>query len=572
MIISFLVRNFRYIIDALILAAIIVVFVIFDPLKLFNTGVNVRNTPVSVQSIRQIGQLITAEYYGEEIASLSDCYKDTVDRKVIDDNGHDLFKDLFASFDSLKKTEKHGWITFNKINKNNIERQIEDKYPWITRNRIYPLLMSYLIDIIKNKTNTDYDSKKILWVLFEKGFIKENTLRIDSNFTLTNFSAYVNIKDSLSFKEPKKNIVYIGRGWVKAGIDFGKLRPEDIFYNSGNKTLYIKHCEPEILDCDINPWFIPNKVKGFELIKQKGTFDSIFKIAVKVKIVCKEKLRMQAIKSGIILQARENARESLMNLFSLIMGSQINQVVFSKNIFEQDLHEILKDSVINNQEAIFINDLTAKSLIKLDTTYYSDYRMQLADLRDFCDKLQSYKYAGSQVNGFSLEMADYLQNDQIDTIEFRKAFSTLCSVPSSDLVDKNSKIFRLLADYKSTPNKFIDDCIANSLDLKQDTTGFQHRLSMLTEGYRDKLYKKGLQICTDSVKRKGNNYAIWFKTAAGCDSARFKVAKYIIAHSDTIVLTEDFLNKIMKHHFFGNPLPADSLNKYFSERLKRTAH
>ena len=570
MIISFLVRNIRSIIDALILAAIIVIFVIFDPLKLFNTGINIRNTPVSVQSIRQIGQLITAEYYGEAIASLAESYTETLDPEMINDNGQMLFQNLFVSFDSLRKTDKPGWFTFDGIRKNNIEKRMEDHFPWITHSKFCPLLLGHLSESIFNKSQKKYNEKDILWELYDKGKIVENGFKIDRTSILNGFSDYVIKKGENDFKQLKKNIVYIGRGWVKAGIDFGKLKPEDIFYNSGNKTLYIKHCEPEILDCDINPWFIPNKVKGFELIKQKGSFDNPFAEAVKVKKACIENLRMQAINSGIIHQARENARESLMNLFSLIMDSQVSQVVFAKNKFEQALNEILKDSLISNQEAIFIDSLTSKSLVKLDTTYYSDYRMQLADLRDFCDKLHSYKYAGSPVNGFSLEMAGYLQNEQIDSIEFEKAFTTLCSVPSSDLVGKKSKLFRLMANYKLPQNSFVDSCIVDSLQLNQEK-GFQHKLSGLTHIYRDSLYNRALRICTETIKLPENRYAIWFKSEADCDSARIRTAKYVIGHSDLFASDKVVFNRIKNRYVVKN-LIQDKIFDYFDERLKLVGH
>jgi hypothetical protein len=223
--------------------------------------------------------------------------------------------------------------------------------------------------------------------------------------------------------------------------------------------------------------------------------------------------------------------------------------------------------LISNQEAIFIDDLTSKSLIKLDTAYYSDYRMQLADLRDFCDKLHSYNYAGSPVNGFSLEMAGYLQNELIDSIEFEKAFTTLCSVPSSELVGKKSKMFRLMANYKLSPASFVDTCINDSLQLNQQK-GFQHKLSGFTHIYRDSLYNRALRICTETVKNPANHYAIWFKSEAECDSARVRIAKYLIGHSDTIVLSRDFLNDI-KTRFPDKKFQEGNVFGYFDEMMNR---
>lgn len=549
MIISFLLKNIRSIIDALIIAAIIVVFVIFDPFKWFNTGINIRNTPVSVQNVREIRQLITAEYYGEAIASLSESYLEEIAPKKINEEGQYLFISLIAAVDSLKKTDKPGWFTFDAIHKWNIESRLGEYFPWITHSKLYPNLMKCLCDTINIglPTNKKFDSKKLLFELYEKeGICKGSSIEISKETELVNLTKY--FKSDIKFQEKKKNIVYIGRGWVKAGIDFEKLKADDIFYNSSNSTLYIKNCEPEILNCDINPWFIPNKVKGFELIKQKGSFDNPFAEAVRVKKACIENLRIQAINSGIINQARKNARESLMNLFSLLMDSNVKQVVFTKNKFEQILNEIRKDTVISNQEAIFINELTAKNLKNIDTASYSDYRMQLADLSDFCNKLQSFKYAGNPVNGISLDMAPFLQNDKIDTIELAKAIQILCSTSYRDSTTIKNDMFRLMANYRIPQNDFIDSSLTKGIINYHPKTDFQYKMASLTRIYRDSLYNRALNKCTKILKTPKNRYAIWFKSRVDYDSALIQTARYLQTKCDANKLKVDksVLNSLSK--------------------------
>ncbi|NVO11435.1 MAG: DUF4230 domain-containing protein [Bacteroidales bacterium] len=548
MIISFLLKNIRSIIDALIIAAIIVVFVIFDPFKWFNTGINIRNTPVSVQNIREIRQLITAEYYGEAIASLSESYMEKINSEQIDEEGQELFVSIFAALDSLKKTDRPGWFTFDAIHKSNIEKKMDEYFPWITHNKIYPLLLDFLCDNIKANSQKVYDRKLLLYTLCMKGNIAENTIKINKDTELKQFADYVTKKMKIELQELKKNIVYIGRGWVKAGINFERLKPDDIFYNSSNSTLYIKNCEPEILNCDINPWFIPNKVKGFELIKQKGSFDNPFAEAVKVKKACIENLRIQAINSGIINQARKNARESLMNLFSLLMDSNVKQVVFTKNKFEQILSEIQKDTLISNQEAIFINELTAKSLKDIDTAFYSDYRMQLADLSDFCKKLQSFKYAGNPVNGISLDMAPFLQNDKIDTIELAKAIQILCSTTYRDSASIKNDMFRLMANYRIPQNDFIDSSLTKGIINYHPKTDFQYKMASLTRIYRDSLYNRALNKCTKILKTPKNRYALWFKSRVDYDSALIQTARYLQTKCDANKLKVDksVLNSLSK--------------------------
>jgi len=234
----------------------------------------------------------------------------------------------------------------------------------------------------------------------------------------------------------------------------------------------------------------------------------------------------------IINQARKNARESLMNLFSLLMDSNVKQVVFTKNKFEQILNEIQKDTVISNQEAIFINELTAKSLRVIDTAFYSDYRMQLADLSGFCKKLQSFKYAGNPVNGISLDMAPFLQNDKIDTIELAKAIQILCTSTYRDSATTKNDMFRLMANYRILQNDFIDSSLAKGIINYYPKTDFQYKMASLTRIYRDSLYNRALNKCTKVLKTPKNHYAIWFKSRVDYDSALIQTARYLQTKCD----------------------------------------
>ncbi|MCK5277927.1 MAG: hypothetical protein KAK04_05300, partial [Cyclobacteriaceae bacterium] len=54
-----------------IVVAAVLLFSFFDPFNLLKSKkLFLENTPVNVKSIREIGQLITAEYYGEVLNSL----------------------------------------------------------------------------------------------------------------------------------------------------------------------------------------------------------------------------------------------------------------------------------------------------------------------------------------------------------------------------------------------------------------------------------------------------------------------------------------------------------------------
>jgi len=68
-------KNLAFLIQAAIVVAAVLLFSFFDPFGMFgSTKTKLENTTVSVESIRNIGELITAEYYGEVLSSFKEAY------------------------------------------------------------------------------------------------------------------------------------------------------------------------------------------------------------------------------------------------------------------------------------------------------------------------------------------------------------------------------------------------------------------------------------------------------------------------------------------------------------------
>jgi len=530
MIIPFLKEHFRIISEALIIAGFVIAFALFDPFGWFSSRTKIRNTPVAVESIRQIGQLTTAEYYGEVIASLSQGMTDTIEPAQINAEGQAVFNRIIIDLDSLKSLERKNILS---VKKKNIGGRMDENFPWLTRNQLYILTLNYLKDTIKARSKKSYERKEILWKLYKNGRIAENALTVSKNFQFRGFYSFVKRTEKEQLREINNNIAYIGRGWVKAGIDFGILKAGDISYNTGNKTIYIKNCETKILDCNINPWFIPGKVKGYELIKEKGSFKNPFAEAVKVKKQCVENLRVQAMKSGILEQANQNAKESLKNLFSLLTGDEITDVVFTVNKFDRILKETGKDKLISDQEAALINDLIQRSLEEVDTLAYTDYRGQLADLRKFCKSLQQYRYAGSPVNGYSLDLAAFIKNDTVSPFHIEEVAGILSQKNVCDSIRIKHKMFGLMAQPDLSQNNFTDSCFASGI-LKTGKTKAGHKLSCMSKNYRDSIFSAALQTCTRTLKNPDNRYAVWFKDEAESDSTRCRLRRYLSGYNSEL--------------------------------------
>ena len=130
-------------------------------------------------------------------------------------------------------------------------------------------------------------------------------------------------------RHPKRDLVVLGRGWVKAGYDLKGLDINQIEVLLQQDILFIKgFCSPSIIPTvsHINSWFVPEKVKGFEVvsIKKKNEVNSADQKLVESG--CFLKLKQAAIDKGILQRARESAEYSLLGFFHVFGHKDIKQV------------------------------------------------------------------------------------------------------------------------------------------------------------------------------------------------------------------------------------------------------
>ncbi|MCX6559931.1 MAG: DUF4230 domain-containing protein [Candidatus Aminicenantes bacterium] len=123
----------------------------------------------------------------------------------------------------------------------------------------------------------------------------------------------------------RRDLAYLARGVVQAGYDLAKIGPAGFFLCPVTGTVFIQ-AEPEILSKDINPWLIYDEagkvfVKGFEIISQAGIdleADDAIEFIKAVKEECRRRLLDDAQREGIRERARSSAEETLANLFRMI--------------------------------------------------------------------------------------------------------------------------------------------------------------------------------------------------------------------------------------------------------------
>ena len=316
---------------------LIIVYVVIAGMNLIPRSLNlfkkkkllIDETPVVVKEIRDIGELISAEFYGEVYADLNEFYENLIKTKKdsIYLNPAKYYekypglKQYIADADNFRAQE----LFFNK-EKENYHLYLNDYFQKLESYRQTEIKLQKAIVAAKSNSEKKKLNNRIQDIRNKAIKEKENYRSRKEKFNNAE-KDFRKLKENFRKKRKKRNLVYIGRGWVKAGINLKNLSKDDIFIDDQD-SLYIHLLipEPKIIDADINPWFIytdAKKVKGFELFiaktgsllsKDNFTDDEISA----VKHICKERLKANAISKNILQKANKSAITTLENFFHLL--------------------------------------------------------------------------------------------------------------------------------------------------------------------------------------------------------------------------------------------------------------
>ena len=400
--IFFLIKNWKILLDILLVVGGIIALTMFDPFGIFTTS-KLRGTANLVSSVRSIGELVTAEYYGEVISSLHETYIYDVEPDLVYKQFESCYISLkdIAVAEMLDDNEKRKFLfvkqkVVEEIEKSEEFKGLENIYDSDSAKIFTHLFVFLAVQNFNGKENDFFNEndntlkkstiKPVLQFLVDELNIYINKLGVKrdtlDNEDLHDFifstptyfnqvSEYhykLNKDNRMSRKKRKKDIVFIGRGWVKAGFKFGQLDESNFYYDEDAKLIHFYGLSPSILDKDINPWFIPErKIKGFELVDfyNKATFEE----GKMVKKKCKEKLLAQAKDADILARAKFNGQEALTNFFSLLLDEPELKVELIDFPYESEYQMISADSLITVEEALEISKLYKK--IMFDTVNFS---------------------------------------------------------------------------------------------------------------------------------------------------------------------------------------------------------
>lgn len=385
-----------FLLQVLLVIVGVVLFSFLDPFGIFvSSKLKLKDTPVDVRSIQDIGQLITAEYYGEVVRSYAYQIREE-NQKEVDDLKSEL-EELNLQFwdvvNELRPLYKNKQI---KRTRKQVYKLYETKMGDFISAESYELFLYYTYrELYKEKRyklrHLDDELRQGKAEKFIRELVRNEEIPIgDERFVEGLVSRY----QEYLLKEEKKitrksNLVMLGRGWVKAGFDFGKFTQENFRYDPESNRINFVGFMPSIISATINPWFIPEKgVEGFEFLIVERRAKKDYRIVQTVKQMCLDELKRKAIVDRQILsQAVKNAEANMKEFFGLILEDPIDHVRFYDDELTFAYEEITRNDSISGEELILINSLLKKaSILGIDSSDLTDEKNSfIANIQTWLD-------------------------------------------------------------------------------------------------------------------------------------------------------------------------------------------
>ena len=119
--IYFLIKQWKVLLDILIVVGAILLFTFFDPFSIFKSS-ELQATANMVTGVKDIGQLVTAEYYGEVMSSWRGLKENEIPEDTVTIYAENLFVDLKITLAANKK-----WKNFNDSQLTSIKNKTPGK-------------------------------------------------------------------------------------------------------------------------------------------------------------------------------------------------------------------------------------------------------------------------------------------------------------------------------------------------------------------------------------------------------------------------------------------------------------
>ena len=207
--------------------------------NIVETRFTLSDTPTILKEVRDIGEIIGAEYYGEVIHSLTEYYAD------------EDWQSMKVAFEEIKATYT---LMYQRYSSRRFE-SVRKQYSVDAFMKVHETPGSYdrewfeaFLEI--RAFNVNYSQDR------EDRFLEAARLNTWQQFQQKYFQDLDRERREWRNTQNREAVlIYLGRGMVKAGFDLNNLK-QDAFDLRGD-TLLIHDLDPQILNADINPWLVP---------------------------------------------------------------------------------------------------------------------------------------------------------------------------------------------------------------------------------------------------------------------------------------------------------------------------
>lgn len=381
-------NSVRFILEILLVILVVGLVYWWNPMNIFGGKPGIESTANIISEVREMGELITAEYYGEVVASIDEAQIDLLQEPEIRAQAALTYDEIRLELDNLRSfhdlspnnrielgietgdlnKRKRRKLLLDQVGRKNILEKLYFLGEWDQTRQLllYEEVLAYLFLQSQGEADSsvdqlnDRETRQILLAWYENP--QNSWWNVDAFLT----AYFGNRLAALSRREAKKKLAMIGRGTVKAGFNFKGMSESMYHFDEELSELHFFGFAPKILNADINPWFIPEKgIPGFDILTYNGKVD--FNDSKKVKSYAVQKLTINARNAGIIKQAEIHGGETLSRLFTLLTGKEIKRVVFHHDEIIQLTQDISSDYYISYEEASHFENTIENELLLIDS-------------------------------------------------------------------------------------------------------------------------------------------------------------------------------------------------------------
>lgn len=257
------------------------------------------NGPTVLEEVKEIGELVGAEYYGEVIHSLLEQQEEEDFRKLADlhEEVKLMYTRHFNAARNLPVRRGEGDIRQDALRRFALRVGTLSNPTWY-RNIFLKLgkSESEVLEDIRRNSWEDFSTRNREQLLRQRRILRQDV-------------------------QDDPVLIYLGRGDVLMGVNLKELSPDQMIRQGD--TLILKDVDPIVISAAINPWYLAPEqdstgkgIPGFESLRQEGEVSA--EMVARVKSGAKGELIREAFRNGTPELAEASAEQTLLSFFNLL--------------------------------------------------------------------------------------------------------------------------------------------------------------------------------------------------------------------------------------------------------------